>query len=97
MTTPTPPNHEDNPQDAPEDIPTMSTKKPLAAAKAASMKPTITTATKVVIPPLKKIALYHINMHDVAIVAYHSDRGVNYTNHLVTQFLLPVTLLLSFV
>ena len=52
----------------------MSTKKPPAVAKATSTKP-----AKVVISiPAKKIALYHLDTCDAAIVAYYSDGGVDY-------------------
>jgi hypothetical protein len=74
-------DHRDDPQDDHEDIPQgapkddhqaalMSSKKP-----SGTRKPAISAATKVVITPPQKIMLYHLDMHDAAIVAYYSDGG----------------------
>ena len=52
----------------------MSTKKPLAIAKATSTKP----AKVVISPPAKKISLYHLDTRDAAIVAYYSNWEVDY-------------------
>ncbi len=65
-------DHKDDPKDNPQ-VP-MSTKKPPAVAKATTTKP----AKVVISPPTKKIALYHLDMRDAAIVAYYSDGGVDY-------------------
>ncbi len=72
------PNKEDT--DAPEDDhkEIMASKgKPSAVPKAvAAKKPPAKVASSAARRPT--IALYFLNMHDVAIVAYHNKEGINY-------------------